>query len=771
MKIINKQIKQGLALMCLGALSLSSASSYAARCEYLVQSEWNSGFVANIRITNDTSTTINGWSVSWAYSDGTQRTGGWNAQVSGNNPFTATGVGWNNTIYPGQYIEFGVQGNKGVMNAPAARPTVTGAVCGAGVSSSVRSSVVPSSIAPSSVAPSSIAPSSIAPSSSAQPSSTPLPSSSLQPSSRSSSSLISSSSPSSRAQNTAPIADLSISVQGATVFFDARASHDAEGDTLSYSLSYGDGGSIAYDHAWHSFTEAKTYIAVLKVSDGQATTSLEKAFTISSLNFAQHAPIAMLTTVRSQYAISARASASFDEDFDPLSYTWNFGDGEFSGNSAAGVADCAPGETGLKTRLVTLTVSDGELGDTVQRNAGGLCGTTYDVVPVAKFSYSLDGLAIRVDARETTNTTGLAWDFGDGSAANGLIATHVYANPGVYKVTLSASGPTLFGGSQVQEVVVGTIASSIPASSVPGSSSLSSSSLPAPSSMSASSSSLYCPQGNSWPDCPASTWSDAYCQAHSNICQRSSASLSSVAPSSVMLSSSLRSSQASSAQSSDRNLYVAHKAATAPVIDGVADAVWNSASWAPIDVFWLGTQPNPSAQDYTGRYKALWDEDYLYLLFDITDDRLFDGYRNALDRYWEDDTVELFIDENKSGGQHGYNTSAWAYHVSTYGDVVDSTTSSAKLLNDHIDVRLVSNGSKHLWEMRVRIYGEDYADWKTNTPLKLFAGKLMGFSACYIDNDGSPQRESMMGSVDTQGHKNNQGYLDASVFGSMLLTN
>jgi hypothetical protein len=80
-----------------------------------------------------------------------------------------------------------------------------------------------------------------------------------------------------------------------------------------------------------------------------------------------------------------------------------------------------------------------------------------------------------------------------------------------------------------------------------------------------------------------------------------------------------------------------------------------------------------------------------------------------------------------------------------------------------------SAGTKHLWEIRVRIYGEDYADWKTNTPLKLFSGKLMGFSACYIDNDGSPQRESMMGSVNTPGHKNNLGYQDASVFGSLRL--
>lgn len=154
----------------------------------------------------------------------------------------------------------------------------------------------------------------------------------------------------------------------------------------------------------------------------------------------------------------------------------------------------------------------------------------------------------------------------------------------------------------------------------------------------------------------------------------------------------------------------------------------------------------------------------------IEDDKLFDGVADPLDRYWEDDTVELFIDENRNGGQHGYNTSAWAYHVSTSGDVVDYTTSGPKLLNDHIQVaRGMSANNLHTWELRIKIYGEDYADWKTNTPLTLSAGKLMGFSVAYIDNDGSPQRESMMGSVDTQGHKNNQGYLDASVFGTMLL--
>lgn len=234
-------------------------------------------------------------------------------------------------------------------------------------------------------------------------------------------------------------------------------------------------------------------------------------------------------------------------------------------------------------------------------------------------------------------------------------------------------------------------------------------------------------------------------------------------------SSSSATSSTSSSSSSDRNHYDAPRATTAPVIDGVMDPVWNQASWAAIDVFWLGTQ-RPAAQDFSGRYKAMWDAGNLYLLFDITDDALMDASADPLVRYWDDDSVEIFIDENKSGGNHQYNTSAWAYHVSTLGDVVDFTNSTTpKLLNSHITVRRISQGSKHLWEMSMRVYGDNYDDNKINTPITLFAGKQLGFSVCYNDNDSSAQRESMVGSVDTQGHKDNLGYIDASVFGSMSL--
>lgn len=110
--------------------SSSSSSSVAAgggNCQYIVNNEWNSGFTASIRITNNGNSAINGWSVSWSYTDGSQMTSNWNANISGSNPYTATNLGWNGTIQPGQSVEFGVQGNKSGSSAQI--PVVTGSVC------------------------------------------------------------------------------------------------------------------------------------------------------------------------------------------------------------------------------------------------------------------------------------------------------------------------------------------------------------------------------------------------------------------------------------------------------------------------------------------------------------------------------------------------------------------------------------------------------------------------------------------------------------------
>jgi endoglucanase len=107
--------------------SSSSIASTGAKCTYVVTNQWNNGFTGAVRITNNGTSAISGWNVSWSYSDGSKITNSWNGTLSGSNPYSASGLNWNSTIQPGQTAEFGFQGTKG--NSAAQTPTVTGSIC------------------------------------------------------------------------------------------------------------------------------------------------------------------------------------------------------------------------------------------------------------------------------------------------------------------------------------------------------------------------------------------------------------------------------------------------------------------------------------------------------------------------------------------------------------------------------------------------------------------------------------------------------------------
>jgi glucuronoarabinoxylan endo-1,4-beta-xylanase len=105
----------------------SSTATATGNCSYVVTNDWGAGFTGSIRIRNNGSSAINGWNVSWSYADSTRISNSWNATLSGSNPYSATGLGWNSSIQPGQTVEFGFQGTKN--NGSPAIPTVTGSVC------------------------------------------------------------------------------------------------------------------------------------------------------------------------------------------------------------------------------------------------------------------------------------------------------------------------------------------------------------------------------------------------------------------------------------------------------------------------------------------------------------------------------------------------------------------------------------------------------------------------------------------------------------------
>ena len=220
----------------------------------------------------------------------------------------------------------------------------------------------------------------------------------------------------------------------------------------------------------------------------------------------------------------------------------------------------------------------------------------------------------------------------------------------------------------------------------------------------------------------------------------------------------------------DRNEYRAPRAAVAPVVDGVADdAAWADAAWHAIDQRWLG--PEYSAEDFQGRFKVVWTPERIYILGEFVDDILFDSHRDPLVQYWDDDCLEIFIDEDHSGGNHQFNHNAFAYHMSLDNKAIDiGTDERARDYTHHVESRWQQTGNKLVWEVAIRIYDDSYIDGSAdNKPLRLSAGKIMGLMVAYCDNDGSELRENFIGSESVPTGPKDRGWIDAGLFGSLVL--
>jgi hypothetical protein len=219
-----------------------------------------------------------------------------------------------------------------------------------------------------------------------------------------------------------------------------------------------------------------------------------------------------------------------------------------------------------------------------------------------------------------------------------------------------------------------------------------------------------------------------------------------------------------------RNLYIAHRSAEALDIDGVAnEPVWQAAEWHDIDNLWLG--PEYTADDFSGRFRVAWTEERLYILVEIVDDILFDSHRDPLVQYWDDDCVEIFIDEDYSGGDHQYNHNAFAYHMSLDNRAIDiGTDERPHDYSHHVESRWRQTGNKVVWEIAIDIYTDEYVDGSdSNAPVTLHAGKVMGLMLAYCDNDGSELRENFVGSESVPEGPKDRGWIDAGLFGELQL--
>jgi hypothetical protein len=93
------------------SISGGSTGGSAVHVDYARTAQWGGGFTANVTITNNGTSAINGWTVTWSFPGDQKVTNAWNATVSQSGAgVSATNMNYNASIPPGGNVQFGFQG-------------------------------------------------------------------------------------------------------------------------------------------------------------------------------------------------------------------------------------------------------------------------------------------------------------------------------------------------------------------------------------------------------------------------------------------------------------------------------------------------------------------------------------------------------------------------------------------------------------------------------------------------------------------------------------
>ncbi len=230
--------------------------------------------------------------------------------------------------------------------------------------------------------------------------------------------------------------------------------------------------------------------------------------------------------------------------------------------------------------------------------------------------------------------------------------------------------------------------------------------------------------------------------------------------------------------------FTARECASAPVIDGKAlDKCWEKAEWYPIDKVWIPWGGSMDPADFSGRFKVSWSSvtDRIYFLVEITDDVLVDGYKYPIPNYHNWDVVEIFFDEDASGGDHTLNQNAFAYHIScgnedTEFEAMDLAAGwKAMNYSSHLECVIEKDEEgRYIWEISLKVYNDKYnPDRNDNPTVQLVAGKISGLSLAYCDNDdpleNPKMRDNFIGTIDVPRANFNDHWTNADWFGRLKL--
>ncbi|MBN2314649.1 MAG: hypothetical protein JXM79_12025, partial [Sedimentisphaerales bacterium] len=197
-------------------------------------------------------------------------------------------------------------------------------------------------------------------------------------------------------------------------------------------------------------------------------------------------------------------------------------------------------------------------------------------------------------------------------------------------------------------------------------------------------------------------------------------------------------------------------AGSMPTIDARIDEVWYFSSEYIIGTSQVGTAPS-SPEDCSGIWRALWNEEALFVLVEVTDESLTNDSGGGGSK-WNDDSVEVYVDGDNSKktspdtNDHQY-TFWWGDEV--YDEPSAIHNGAASLVGVEYAVKTTANG----YTLEVKL------PWMSIMGKAPTPGQDIGFDVWINDDDDGGDRDSQVSWFSTDGN----GWQDPSVWGVAML--
>ncbi|MDW7774154.1 MAG: S8 family serine peptidase [Desulfobulbaceae bacterium] len=155
-------------------------------------------------------------------------------------------------------------------------------------------------------------------------------------------------------------------------------------------------------------------------------------------------------------ALQFDGAGSSDDDGDPLTYFWDFGDGTSGSGEKPEHIYTAGGDY-----TVALTVNDGKTDSLPSATTAAIAEVNdppvadagLDLAATAGAPVILDGSG-SFDEEDGSILAAYDWDFGDDSRGSGMNVTHTYAAAGIYTATLTATDSEGLTGTDTSTITV-----------------------------------------------------------------------------------------------------------------------------------------------------------------------------------------------------------------------------------------------------------------------------------------------------------------------------